>query len=283
MAGNYSSTVIIITTNMLIDLSIFTLPFMQRALIGGIIIAALLAYYGIFAMLRRSSFFGDAIAHSSLTGVALGVLLGVPTLIAAIVYAMAVSFFIPILKKKSNLPTDSLLGIILPFSMALGVILLSVIPGYQPELISFLFGNILGISWNNIYLMAAVTAILIVCIFFFQKKLLNISFDSDYATILGIKVNLIDTLYHVSLAVSIVLGIQLVGIVLVNALLIIPAATARIFARSLKSMFVLAPIFSVSAAVVGLFASYYLNFPSGPMIAVTSGLVFLLAILWKNL
>lgn len=256
---------------------------MQRAVIGGVIIAALLAYYGIFAMLRRSSFFGDAIAHSSLTGVALGVLFGIPTLVAAIIYAVAVSFFIPILRKKSNLPTDSLLGIILPFSMAIGVILLSVIPGYQPELISFLFGNILGISWNNIYLMASVTGILIICVIFFQKKLLTISFDADYAKILGIKVNLIDTLYHVSLAISIVLGIQLVGIVLVNALLIIPAATARIFARSLKSMFITAPVISVLSAIIGLAASYYLNFPSGPMIAVTSGLIFLLALFWKNL
>lgn len=256
---------------------------MQRAFIGGIIIALLLAYFGIFAMLRRSSFFGDAIAHSSLTGVALGILFGINPLLLAMAYAVLVAFVLPVLRKKSELHTDSLLGIILPVSMALGVILLSVTPGYQPELISFLFGSILGISWSDI-LFTGVISVLLLCVArIYHKKLLNIAFDPEYSQLLGIRVGLIDVLYHVALAVSIVLGIQLVGIVLVNALLIIPAATARLFARSLKSMFLLAPIFSTVSVVFGLLGSYLFNLPSGPMIAVTSGIVFIIALLWKNL
>lgn len=265
------------------DISILTLPFMQRAFIGGIIIALLLAYFGIFAMLRRSSFFGDAIAHSSLTGVALGILFGVNPLLLSLLYAVLVAFILPVLRKKSDLHTDSLLGIILPVSMAIGVILLSVTPGYQPELMSFLFGSILGISWEYIIFTGVTAIVLFFVARVYHKKLLNIAFDAEYSQLLGIRVGMIDMIYHVALAISIVIGIQLVGIVLVNALLIIPAATSRLFAGSLKSMFVLAPIFSTISVIIGLTGSYLFNVPSGPMIAVVSGLIFLTALIWKNL
>ncbi len=265
------------------DVTVLTLPFMQRAFIGGIIIALLLAYFGIFAMLRRSSFFGDAIAHSSLTGVALGILFGINPLLFAMGYAVLVAFIMPALRKKSNLHTDSLLGIILPVSMSIGVILLSITPGYQPELMSFLFGSILGISWTDILFTGIISMLLLAVARVYHKKLLNIAFDAEYSQLLGIRVGLIDVMYHVALAISIVLGIQLVGIVLVNALLIIPAATARLFAKSLQGMFLLAPIFSVFSVILGLICSYLFNFPSGPTIAVTSGIIFVFALLWKNL
>lgn len=256
---------------------------MQRAFLGGIIIALLLSYFGIFAMLRKSSFFGDAIAHSSLTGVALGILLGLDPLIMAMLYAVFVAFILPALRKRSDLHTDSLLGIILPVSMAFGVILLAITPGYQPDLMSFLFGSILGIGWTEILVTTVISLILLVGARMYHKKLLNISFDPEYSRLLGIRVNTLDMIFHVGLAISIVLGIQLVGIVLVNALLIIPAATARLFARSLKDMFVYAPIVSVLSTIGGLAASYFLNLPSGPTIAVTSGLVFLGSLVYKKL
>lgn len=264
-------------------MDILLLPFMQRAFIGGIIISILLAYFGIFAMLRRSSFFGDAIAHSSLTGVALGILMGINPILMSMAYAVLIAFVLPLIKKKSHLHTDSLLGIILPVSMALGVILLSVTPGYQPELMSFLFGSILGISWEEILVTGVVALLLIVAVKMYHKKLLNISFDPEYSQLLGIHVRTLDVMYHVGLAVAIVLGIQLVGIVLVNALLIIPAATARLFAKSLKEMFLFAPIISVVTTVVGLLASYAFNFPSGPTIAVISGVGFGIALFLKRL
>ena len=263
-------------------MDLIAFPFMQRAFVGGIIISFLLAYFGIFAILRRSSFFGDAIAHSSLTGVALGILMGIDPLLMSLLYAVLVSFIIPLIRSRSNLSTDSLLGIILPVSMALGVILLSVTPGYQPELMSFLFGSILGIGWKEIILTGFISLVLFFILKNNHKKLLNISFDKEYSKLLGINVNFLDALYHIALAVSIVLGIQLVGIVLVNAMLIIPAATARLFSKSLHSMFVIAPIISVITTVIGLILSYYLNLPSGPVIAVTSGIIFVTALIYNK-
>ncbi len=265
------------------DFALLTLPFMQRAFIGGGIVSVLLACLGVFVVLRRSSFFGDAIAHSSLTGVAIGLLTGIPTLISATIYSIGVSFFIPWMKDKSRLPVDTLLGILLPVSMAIGVIILTLIPGYRADLMSFLFGSILGISWLNIGFTILLSLAIGIYLFFWGKKLLALSFDSDYAVIQGIQVSKIDLLYHLALAVSIVLGIQVVGIILVNALLIIPSATARLLARSMKDLFILAPIIAFVTTTCGIILSYYLDLPTGPAIGVLSGMVFVSAFIVSHI
>lgn len=240
--------------------------------------AVLASWMGILVVLRQSSFFGDAIAHASLTGVALGLLLSLNPILVATVYAIFVSFGLPYLKKHSKLPIDSLLGIILPFSMGVGVILLAAIPGYQPELISFLFGSILAVSWGDIFVISLLAAVTFIVVAVLKNKLIFASFDSEYAKISGIKVERIDIFYHVLLAVTIVAGIQVVGIVLVNALLVIPASTVRLFARSLEQMFIFTPILAVIITIVGLTTSFFIDIPSGPTIAVTAGIVFLAGI-----
>jgi ABC-type Mn2+/Zn2+ transport system permease subunit len=257
-------------------------PFVQRALLGGILVAVLTSWMGILVVLRQSSFFGDAIAHSSLMGIALGLLLGINPIAVAAIYAIFVSFLLPFLRKHSHLPQDSLLGFILPFSMGLGVILLALIPGYQPELISFLFGSILAIGWGDIAITAILALVTFLVMFILRGKLTFASFDSEYAKVTGIKVSMIDTIYHVLLAVTVVAGIRLVGIILVNALLVIPASTVRLFARSLKDMFIFTPILAIIIMIVGLLASFTFDIPSGPTIAVTSGLLFLITLVFTK-
>lgn len=254
------------------------LPFIQRAFLGGIIISVLASWMGVLVVLRKSSFFGDAIAHSSLLGVSLGLLLGLNPILVATLYAILVSLLLPLLKKHSQLPLDSLLGFILPFSMGLGIIVLSIIPGYQPELMSFLFGSILSISWSDIYVTASLVVATLLIMFKVNKRLILSSFDHEYAKISGVNVYILDTIYHVLLAVTVVSGIRLVGIILVNALLVIPSSTSRLVAKSLLSMFILTPIFALLATITGLFASFYLNIPAGPAIAVISGLIFILVL-----
>jgi zinc transport system permease protein len=253
-------------------------PFIQRAIIGGILVAVLTSLMGILVVLRQSSFFGDAIAHSSLMGVALGLLLGINPIAVAAIYAVFVSFMLPFLRKHSRLPQDSLLGFILPFSMGLAVILLALIPGYQPELISFLFGSILAISWSDVAIIAILVFVTTFIMFFIRRKLTFVSFDSEYAKVRGVNVSQIDTLYHVLLAITVVAGIRLVGIVLVNALLVIPAITVRLFAHSLKETFTWTPILAVLIIIIGLAASFTFDIPSGPTIAVVSGLIFLVTL-----
>ncbi|QQS39477.1 metal ABC transporter permease [Candidatus Woesebacteria bacterium] len=261
----------------------FTYPFVYRALLGGVLVAALTSWMGVLVILRQSSFFGDAIAHSSLMGVAVGLLLGINPIIAAAIYAVIVAFGLPYLKKHSDLPIDSLLGFILPFSMGVGVILLALLPGYQPELVSFLFGSILAISWNDVFIVLVIVLVSFITMLILKQKMVFASFDSEYAKITGIQVTKIDVIYNVLLAVTIVAGIRLVGIVLVNALLVIPASTVRLYAKSLNQMFVFTPIVSVLSTFLGIYLSFVFDVPTGPAIATVSGLIFLVAVVTHKL
>lgn len=262
---------------------LLSFPFMQRALFGGVLIAMLTSWMGVLVVLRQSSFFGDAIAHASLMGVALGLLIGFDPVLVAAAYAIFVSFGLPYLRKHSELPIDSLLGFILPFSMGVGVILLAFIPGYQPELISFLFGSILAVGWVDIAVVSSLTVVTLIAMAVIKNKLVFASFDSEYAKVSGIPVHRIDVFYHVLLAVTIVAGIRLVGIVLVNALLVIPASTVRLFAGSLKQMFLFTPVVALFVTIVGLVISFFANIPTGPAIAVVSGSVFLGGVVVRRL
>ncbi len=263
-------------------LSLLSLPFAQRALIGGLLVAVLAGWMGILVVLRRSSFFGDAVSHASLLGVALGLLLGVNPVLAAAAYAVGIAFLIPKLRDVSLLPTDSLLGIILPVSMAGGVVVLSALPGYQPELMSFLFGSILSVSWIDISMMIGLALAIALFGVLYWKKLLLSSLDPVHAQIAGVPVERVDALYHVLLALTIVVGIQVVGIILVNALLIIPASTVRLFARSLRTMAVVTPMLSALITLIGLLISFVINVPSGPAIALVAGGFFVAAITVKQ-
>jgi zinc transport system permease protein len=181
-----------------------------------------------------------------------------------------------------NLPLDSLLGIVLPFSMGIGVILLALLPGYQPELISFLFGSILAVGWVDIYVIVGLVVVTFIVVLFLRRELIFVSFDNVYAKITGIKVDRMDIIYSLLLAITIVAGIRFVGIILVNALLVIPASTVRLFAKSLRDMFLVTPVLAAMVVIIGLVLSFFLNIPSGPTIAAISGTIFLLAVLARK-
>jgi len=263
-------------------IDLFTLPFIQRAVLGGVVISLIASLIGILVVLKRSSFFGDTIAHASLAGVALGLLLSInPTLTAAAIVIL-IAIALPWLEKRSLLPLDNLLGFILPFSMAVGVLVLATLPGYQPELISFLFGNILTISWTELTVVGVIALITLTTFVLLKDQLSLTIFDANQAKISGINTERMNTLYSVLLALTIVVSIKLVGIVLVNALLVIPATTVRIHARSLKQMFVWTPIIALLATVTGLFLSFMVNLPSGPAITVVAGNFLIISILLKK-
>ena len=257
-----------------------SLPFLQRALAAGLLVGVVASLLGVFVVLRRSAFFGDAIAHASLAGVALGVLTGLPPLLPAAAVGIGIGLGLNRVEKKSRLGVDTILGFVLPFFMALGLLMLAFAPGFQPELLSYLFGNILSVGPSSLWTIAIIAAVVVPALFAMRRPLIYATFDPDGARVSGIRVDGLLTLYHVLLALVVIASLKLVGIILVNALLVIPAATAKLLARSLKQMFLLAPIIGVGSVLVGLFASYRLDAPSGPAIAVTAGLAFLAA--WAN-
>jgi zinc transport system permease protein len=254
-----------------------TLPFMQRALLAGLLVGLAASLLGVFVILRRAAFFGDAIAHASLAGVALGVLGGVPPLLTAAAVAVGIGSVLHRLERHARLSLDAILGFVLPFFMALGVLILSAVPGYQPELLSYLFGSLLTVSRERLAAVVGITVVVAGVIVRCRRQLVFAVFDADGAQVAGIRVARLLTLYHVLLALTVIASLSTVGIVLANALLVIPAATAKLLARSLAQMFWLAPLVGTGSVLVGLAAAYRLDWPSGPAIVVVAGLVFLIA------
>jgi zinc transport system permease protein len=262
-------------------MDVFAYPFMQRALLAGLLVSLMTSLLGVLVVLRRSAFFGDALAHASLAGVALGVLAGWHPLLTAAGVSVGISLGLHATERHTRLPLDTVLGFVLPFFMALGVLLLSLKPGYQPELMSFLFGSILTVSHDNLLWIAVITVVVLGSFVRFRPQLVFATFDEEGAQLAGIRVGLMLTGYYILLALVIIASIRTVGVILVNALLIIPAATAKIFARSLAHMFVLTPLLGTTSVVGGIIASYYLDLPAGPAIVVLSGGLFLGAAAWR--
>jgi zinc transport system permease protein len=209
--------------------------------------------------------------------VAAGVVTGTSPLALAAVVAVGIGLSLQRFERSARLSLDTILGFVLPFFMAIGVLLLSLSPGFQPELLSYLFGSILTVSWEGLIAIAAVGVVVTAVLARHGRAMVFAAFDPDGAHAAGIDVARLLTTFHVLLALAVIASISVVGIVLVNALLVIPAATAKLLASSLRRMFVLAPVIGLSSVLAGLIVSYRLDLPSGPAIVVLAGLALLLA------
>ncbi len=256
---------------------------MQRAIIAGVVLALLLAWLGVFVIMRRMSFFSDGIAHASLAGVAVGVLAGVHPLTTALVFSVVFSIVIYYLEKKTTLSSDAIIGILFTSGMALGVVLISFKKGYQPDLVSFLFGNILAIRPADLVLISALSAVILAFLAYNHKGITLMALDMDTAYMAGIRVDLLHVAFYIILAVAVVLGLKILGIVLVSALLIIPASTAKLVSKSFKGLIVQSIIFSEVVVIVGIALSYALDSPTGPMIVLVGAGVFVAVFSIKQL
>ena len=265
----------------MIDLTLFQLPFFQRALITGIILGLLMAGLGVLIVLRRMSFFSDAIGHSALTGIAIGILLEVNPFLTAFIFSLIVAASISYVRYKSNLSLDTLLGVFFSASVAVGVILVQLTPGFQADLISFLFGDILTVSKFDVYLTLVITVVAIIITIFSGKTFIAIAFDESLAKAEGIPVATYELILLLLLASVIAVSIKLVGVVLVTAMLIIPAASAQNLTKSLTGMFIASMIISLISVVVGMTASAALNTASGPTIVLSGALIFAISFLAK--
>ncbi len=252
----------------------FQFAFVQRALIAGVLLALLTGVFGVITLMRKAAFYGDAVAHSSLAGVALGLVFGWYPLLTALLYAIGVASILPWLRKQFRLSLDAVLGIVLPTSMGLGVLIFSLLPGYQPEMISFLFGSMVTIRWQDLALLTALFVVSVVVFIWYLPRLLFLSLDREYAQVLKIRVSIFERLYEILLAATIIAGVKLVGVVLINALLVIPASTAKLHAQSLKQWVFFSTLYSLAIVVGGLVLALLLNTPPGATMAVFAGGVF---------
>ncbi len=263
-------------------LEILQYPFMQRAVLAGVVLAVLLAVLGVFVVLKRMAFFSDGIAHASLAGVAVGILLSYNPLIVALISAVFFALLIYFLEKRYGLSSDTAIGILFTSGMALGVLLISLSPGYQPELISFLFGNILAINSLELWLIVVVSVAVLAFVLLNLKSLVLLSLDKEMAYVSGVKVELLQLLIYVILAVSVVLGIKVLGIVLVSALLIMPVAIAKFFSKSFKKLLIFSVLFAELIVLLGIVLSYYRDLPTGPTIVLCGTVLFVLSAFYSH-
>lgn len=260
-------------------LNIFQYAFMGRALVIGLILGGLISYLGVFITLKRMSFFGEGIAHASLSGIALGLLLGTSPLFTAIVSAIVFAVVIYVLERK-GISGDSAIGIIFSFGMALGALFIGFSKGYKPELMSFLFGNILSVKQSEVYLIAGIAIVLLGFLILFKRELTVMSLDEDLAKTSGMKVDILKPLFYIVTAITVVLGIKVLGIMLVSSMMIIPVSISRFIAKSFKGVVWASVVSSEMIVVSGLLVSYVLNLPTGATIVIIgSTLLFLFGVL----
>jgi zinc transport system permease protein len=259
------------------------LPFMQRALIAGLVLGVLLAYLGIFVTLRKMAFFSDGIAHAALAGAAIGLLTRFSPLVSALIFSMLLACLIYWLEKKSSLSSDAIIGILFTSGMALGIVLISLRKGYQPELIGYLFGNILAIRRQDLTLIVILAILIMAFIISHKRKLTLLALDREMAYMAGVNPDFYQLLLYIMLACALVLGIRVLGIILVSAILIIPVSTARLLSRSFGALTLWTAVIAESVMTGGLLLSYYLNLPSGAVIVLTGSTVFTLVFVLNNL
>ena len=239
------------------------LGFMQRALAASVLIGSVCGLLGFFVVLRRFAFIGVGISHSAVGGVALGILLGLPPLPVAAVFAVAVALGIASVSRRAALSEDAVIGVFFSGSMALGIVLFSLNRGYQQDLFAYLFGNVLAISPGELGALALASAAIAAIVVALFKEYLFIAFDEEIARAYGHRVDLLDATLLVCLALTVIVGVRLVGVLLVEAMLVVPAATAALWAATFRRQVALACGLGALSGVVGLLASYQLNLAAG--------------------
>lgn len=248
---------------------------MDRAYLAGIFIAVLCAVLGIFLVLRKLSLIGDGLSHVSFGALALGLFFGVYPVYISIPIVLLGAYFILRLTEKSQVYGDAAIGIVSAVGISAGVILASLSHGFNVDLFSYLFGNILAISRTEVFLSLGLSVAVLIIIILFYNDLFAVAFDEDYAKITGIKAKRINLILTFLTAITVVLAIKVVGVMLVSALLIMPAVAALQLARSFKEAIILASLAAAISVLIGITASFFLNLPAGASIVLISFLIFL--------
>jgi zinc transport system permease protein len=254
------------------------LPFMQRAVLAGIMVAFLASYYGVFVVQRGLGFMGNGLAHAAFGGVALGLLLQQEPLWIAVPFTVIIALAITWVKNKTTLASDTVIGVFFAISMAAGIIFISLKDNYSADAFSYLFGSILAITKTDIY----VTAFVVVLALSVQplwNRWAYATFDRNLALTDRVPVVFDEYILSILLAVTIVVAVKVVGIVLISAFLVIPAAAARLVVKRFATMTWISIVFGVSSSIVGLWGSYWLDIPSGATIVMVQAAIFFTCLL----
>ena len=252
--------------------------FFTRALAGGIGIALATGPLGCFMVWRRMAYFGDSVAHSALLGVVLGIVLGIEPSAGIIIMCIALALLLHLLQQQRRLATDTLLGILAHGALALGLVGISFLEGVRVDLMSYLFGDILAVTGRDLLWIWGGGGAVLVATALIWRPLLAITVHEELARAEGVRVGLVRLVFTLLIALAVAIAMKIIGLILIVALLIIPAATARRLARSPEQMALLASLIGAAAVAGGLHASLAWDTPSGPSIVVAALALFTLGL-----
>jgi len=257
----------------------FEYAFIIRGLEAGIIIAIVAPLIGIFLVLRRYSLIADSLAHISLSGVAIAALSGINPIIGSILFTVVSSIYIEKLRTGRRVFGESALSIFLSGSLAFAVILIGLARGFNINIFNYLFGSIVTVTQEDIYVIFLVAILVITAVIRNYKSLIYITFDEESARVSGIDSNRLNLLLVFLAALTVSLSIQIIGILLISALIVIPVVSALQFKKSFFHIAVIAEIISVLSVIIGIFSSFYLNLPTGATIVLVSILFFIFSLI----
>lgn len=254
---------------------------MQRALIAACLAALVCSVVGVFVVLRGMAFMGDAVAHSSLAGMSVAYFFGGSVFWGAFAWAIPASLAITFISRRAKVRLDTAIGIIFASGFAVGIILMSQVSNYTADLFGLLFGNVLGVSWGEVVLIGLVAGGVLLVITALYKELLFTAYDATMSAASGIPVRFLQYLLPLLVGITTVASLKAVGIVLVLALLVTPAATAALLARRLPGIMAFSVLTGLISTVAGLYLSFHADLPTGPSIVVVATGMFLAALLFS--
>jgi zinc transport system permease protein len=258
-------------------------PFMQKALMAGVLVSIACGIIGVLVVINRLVFLSGGIAHAAYGGIGLGYFCKFNPLLGAIIFSVAAALGMGAVHHKSQQRADTIIGVMWAIGMALGIIFVDLTEGYKADLMSYLFGSILIIGLNDLFIILALDITIVALVILFYKELLAISFDETFATVENVPVNAIYLVLLCMVALTVVMMMRVVGLIMVIALLTIPAAISGQFVKDMKKMMLLASILGIIFTTAGLWLSYFLNLTSGATIIIIAGFAYFLSLVLKPL
>jgi zinc transport system permease protein len=256
--------------------------FIQNAIIAGLLVSIASGIIGSLIVVNRMVFLAGGIAHTSYGGIGIAIYFGLPIFLGASIFSIGAALLMSYLTLYQRERTDTFIGLIWACGMALGIIMVDLTPGYNVDLMSYLFGSILAVSGDDLIYMGILLAFIIGIVTFFYRDILAVSYDSEYAALRGINVKVFYTLILVLSSLTVVIAIKVVGLILVIALLTIPIYIAEKVSNSLYGMMIVSAILSSLFTLVGLYLSYTFNLTSGATIIIVSAMSLFMFIIYKK-
>ncbi len=256
--------------------------FMQNAFIAAVLVSVACGIVGTYVVVKKIVSISGGISHAAFGGIGLGYLIGINPVIAAIPFSILSAISIGLINKRIKVSEDAAIGILWTTGMALGVIFINLSPGFAPDLFSYLFGNILTVPESDLYLMLLLDLIILLVVFLFRREFLAISFDEEFSKAIGIRVEFLYLLLLCIVALSVVVLIKVVGVILVIALLSIPAAISNQYTSSINRVMIYSVLLGILLNISGLLLSYVFNLASGATIVIVLGIAFIISSIVKR-